>query len=1170
MEQNLYPHIESPDFNRKITLKKEFQNTKIKGYTKEDYKNITKISDELCNVKDFELTNHQQFVRNFLSFETPYNSLLLYHGLGTGKTCSSISITEETRKYMKLMGYTKKIIVIASPVVQENYKLQLFDERKLKLVDGYWNIKACTGNKFIEEVNPMFTKNISREKVVKQINKIIKNWYQFMGYLEFSNYITGIIKKANISLSDKELKDKNKIEIIEKEFSNRVIVIDEVHNIRTGDKMKRTSEHFLNLVKYAKDTKLILLTATPMYNDHREIVWLLNLMNLNDGRYMLKEKDIFDKNGDLKINKKGREIGKETLIQKSTGYFSYVKGNNPFTFPFHIMPEVSKRKESLRLLSKSKSWNYPTNQINGLKIDIPIQYLDLFINNISGTMQEKAYNMLINRLKKDNPILKKKNKGIQYTIIDGPLQLLNMVYPNKTLVEDKTTTNVSSIEKMYGREGLMRLMKRGDNKRDYEYKPSTISNYGRIFSEEKIKTYSRKIHNIITEVKKSKGVVMIYSQFIEGGCVPIALALEELGLVRSTGKNMFKKQPKDGFKFVNERNKTFFGSYAMITGDPSISPNNKEELKEATNVKNKYGESVKVVIISKAGSEGLDFKNIRQMHLMEPWYNLNRTNQIIGRGVRNLSHCMLPFKERNVEIFLYGTQLNDKNNMEAIDLYMYRLAEQKSMKINEISQILKENALDCVLNKNQLTQYDKKVEIELSSGINIKDFDVRSKDYSFACEIGKCNYTCNLNKDPSFKESTIDTSTYNDYFIILNLDVLLKKIKFIFTNGYIYHKKQLFMLINQYKKYSDEEIYIALDILINNKNEFLKDMLERPGKLVNIGEYYLFQPMELYNKNIPLLQRKTPVEYENSKIKLNIPKAIYRKKSNDVSILDNIVLNYKYLIGEEKSVNTPNKLQVKKYNSVIKQINKHADIGIELLATYTIHHMMEELPYLSKKRVLLKYSEIQHKKTKQVLDKYFDKYKIGEVEGNKAIALPNEKNTKRKYNFFIKQKQSSSLNQPSWIEETKRLTKFTKQLIETFKVKDWKSKWLLKDGKEKTVHFYDTFRDRIVSKIKELGEKTNSSGKQCNVGQSKKVISNKLAELINVVKDKDNKKEINSKIVSLKDMCIAITLYSYYLTYKHGEKYNYNVLEGFLYDVAFLPKIDKFKQDKEGNTLFLM
>lgn len=1170
MEQNLYPHIESPDFNKKITLKKEFQNTKIKGYTKKDYKNIVKISDQLCNVTDFELTNHQQFVRNFLSFETPYNSLLLYHGLGTGKTCSSISITEETRKYMKLMGYTKKIIVIASPVVQENYKLQLFDERKLKLVDGYWDIKSCTGNKFIEEVNPMFTKNISREKVIKQINKIIKNWYQFMGYLEFSNYITSIIKKANISLTDQELKDKNKIEIIEKEFSNRVIVIDEVHNIRTGDKMKRTSEHFLNLVKYAKDTKLILLTATPMYNDHKEIIWLLNLMNLNDGRYMLKEKDIFDKYGDLKVNKSGREIGKELLIKKSTGYFSYVKGNNPFTFPFHIMPEDSKRKESLRLLNKSNTWEYPKQQINGLKIDIPIQYLDLFINNISGTIQEKAYKLLIEQLKKDNPILKKKNKGIQYTIIDGPLQLLNMVYPTKSLMKSlsvkgkkKSNVTISNMDKLYGREGLMRLMKRGNNKREYEYKESTLSEYGRIFSEKHIKTYSRKIHNIISEIKKSKGVVMIYSQFIEGGCVPIALALEELGMMRSNGNNMFKTPPKTRFKFMNERNKSFTGMYVMITGDPTISPNNKSELKEATNVKNKYGEFVKVVIISKAGSEGLDFKNIRQMHLMEPWYNLNRTNQIIGRGVRNRSHCMLPFKERNVEVFLYGTQLSDENKMEAIDLYMYRLAEQKSMKINEIAKILKENALDCVLNKNQLTQYDKSVEIELSSGITLKNFDVRFKDYSFACETGLCNYTCNVEKDPTFNEKNVESSTYNDYFIVLNLDVLLKKIKFIFSIGYVYHKKELFLLINQFKEYSDEEIYIALDILINNKNEFLKDFMDRPGKLINIGEYYLFQPMEIYNKNLSLFQRKMPVEYENDKIKMSIPKAVYKKKGLDNEVLDNLILNYKFMIGEIKTINTPNKLQVKKYKSVIEKIHKGMGIDIKTLVMYAIHHMLEELPFDSKKIVLFNYKSIAFSEIKNILERYFDMYTIGTVNSLKAIALPNEKNTIRRYNFFINREDGS------WVEEDKQITMLAKKLIKTFKINNWRQKLMSSDGKERTVHFYDTFRERIVSKIKELGEKTNSTGKQCNVGQSKKVISSKMKDLENVIKDKLNKSSISNNFTSLKDMCIAIMLYCYHLTYTFNEKYNYNLLEGFLYDVYLLPKIDKNKQDKDGNTLFL-
>jgi hypothetical protein len=230
--------------------------------------------------------------------------------------------------------------------------------------------------------------------------------------------------------------------------------------------------------------------------------------------------------------------------------------------------------------------------------------------------------------------------------------------------------------------------------------------------------------------------------------------------------------------------------------------------------------------------------------------------------------------------------------------------------------------------------------------------------------------------------------------------------------------------------------------------------------------------------------------------------------------------------------------------------------------------MIEELPYLSKKRILLNYETIEDKNVKHVLDVYFDKYGIGKVDGKNAIALPNEKNSIRKYNFFVKQNIAS--NKTMWIEENKRLTILIKKLIETFKVVQWKDKWLLKDGKEKTVHFYDTFRERIVSKIKELGEKSNSSGKQCSVGQSKKVISKKLKELDQNIQKKLNKKGDSLKMSSLKKMCIAITLYSYYLTYTHNEKYNYSLLEGFLYDVYLLPKIDLNEQDKHGNTLFLM
>ena len=212
---------------------------------------------------------HQLFVKNFLSFQTPYNSLLLYHGLGSGKTCSSIGIAEEMRSYMKQVGIKQRIIVVAAPNVQANYKLQLFDERKLREIDGIWTIDSCTGNAFIQEVNPTNIKGISREKIISQIKSIINQYYVFMGYVELANFIRKKISITNVNLT---FDDKRKLEIqnMRKFFNNRLIVIDEVHNIRLADDNKddKTGKLLMDLSKYCNNMRLLLLSATPMYNSY--------------------------------------------------------------------------------------------------------------------------------------------------------------------------------------------------------------------------------------------------------------------------------------------------------------------------------------------------------------------------------------------------------------------------------------------------------------------------------------------------------------------------------------------------------------------------------------------------------------------------------------------------------------------------------------------------------------------------------------------------------------------------------------------------------------------------------------------------------------------------------------------------------------------------------------
>ena len=1120
LEQNndntLYPHLDDPNFNKKISSKKEFFDTKVEKFTKKQINNIEKETNKICDPnREFELRPHQMFVRNFLSFQTPYNSLLLYHGLGTGKTCSSISVCEEMRKYNKQLGNNKKIIIVASPTVQENYKLQLFDARKLKNINGIWNLKSCTGNTLLNEINPMQMKGLSRDKIIQQINKIINQSYMFLGYTGFANYIGNVIQRNQPKNNDNIKKRRNKIKSIRREFSNRLIVIDEVHNIRTVDGLKGTSEKFLELVTYSQNIKLLLLTATPMFNDYREIIWLINLMNLNDDRYPVFIQDIFNKKGEFTKN------GKELLIQKLTGYVSYVRGEHPFYFPFRIWPSHSQNPHSLLRLMRHNEYKYPTTQINDNEIKNPISLLDIVYTKI-GDYQQEAYDFLIKKLK-HNGNIKPEHAGVQYTFLDKPLQCLNMAYPydlNKIKMSSKTD------ERLYGKKGLNRNMEYSIKRRtDYKfkYKSETLSKYGRIFSLNVISKYSGKIFNIMNNILKSKGIVMIYSQFIDGGCVPLALALEEIGIQRyGENKSLFKKNPTANIDAITMKPKgngeTVFqaAKYIMITGDkllsgPNISINNKNELKAVTNSNNINGEKVKVIIISKAGSEGLDFSNVRQMHILEPWYNLNRTDQIIGRAVRNKSHCNLPFKERNVEIFLYGTQLQD-SSIESADMYMYRLAEKKSIQIGKVTRILKENAIDCLLNKNlqDFTEkkMNKKVNMLLSSGNEI-EFSLGDKNNSIICDFMNCEYKCKpTNKLSNMKQNI---STYNENFIIMNIDKILQRIRMLFKEKYVYHKKDLIKSINSVKAYPIDQIMTGLDYLINNKNEYITDFKNYNGRLINVGEYYLFQPIEFENvRNITTFNRKSAIDYKRDKIIYIAPKNFSKtKKEKELKIkissnpIDKL---YEKLKLYYKIINNPIN-NIKHYDNrkhskdwayyaswSVFSLHKYNNIDKSVLIKLCFQHIVDSLRY-NDKFLLASYiygntdKKVKSTELYKIIKSCFDK-NLFTKNNIRALVLVNysiRSNIKKEKLSFIK------LDKGALIENDKTT-------IATVGLHFLKNHNIIPDSViNDTIGFMDLFKKtNILFKIKDMKDKKGkyaNKGKVCTSGVNKINIVNRIKNL---------------------------------------------------------------------------
>jgi hypothetical protein len=242
--------------------------------------------------------------------------------------------------------------------------------------------------------------------------------------------------------------------------------------------------------------------------------------------------------------------------------------------------------------------------------------------------------------------------------------------------------------------------------------------------------YSPKYVRILDNITRSRGNVLVYSQFIAlEGLGAFSIALEGTGYYKleleKTESGVRVKIP-DG---VDREEFMRSPKYAMYTGREdkelremilNIYNNDLDDLPQQLKADlgerdNLRGDICKVLMISSSGAEGLDLKNIRQIHLMEPYWNNVRVKQVIGRGIRVCSHMGLPIEERHVELFLYLMKftkdqirqyqkitINDKN--KTTDEIIYDIAINKERIVNQFIDLMKRAAFDCSLNANENSQ----------------------------------------------------------------------------------------------------------------------------------------------------------------------------------------------------------------------------------------------------------------------------------------------------------------------------------------------------------------------------------------------------------------------------------------------------------------------------------
>ncbi len=950
-----YPEITDKDFNEKIYLKKEFRDTFVK-------EPITKEKLEEKKKRDFVLDPPQVFLKNYISPDTPYNGVLVFHGTGVGKTCTAISIAEGFKSTLK--NINKKILIITT--IKANFIKGIYNFEAEKHKVNPEDVVQCTGREYDLGVESAYLTQAQKEK---EILKLIKSYYQFFGYRGFANYI---IENTNgWKGEDDEVNEKIKA-FISKEFDDRVIIIDEIQNIKTDVKeLSKSTQLILQaIIKYAKNVKLVLMSATPMFDRPDEIIFYINLLLENDGREKINKSDIFNsKDGTLK------EGAEERLKELFRGYVSYVRSEKPYVFPFRVYPEnaVIPKIEYYAdgdKISKDKQIRFTKLVLCPME-DIQLKTYNYYLNKMESRIgkrkNKKNNNENNNNNNNSDNSENNENEKRDRGLVSDLTNISNIVYPsnNEEKIGTFSKSSVNSNSNS-GHGGYYKTTKVvGTKKRTvYKYQEHAIFNKDTAneapFADEKhLAKYSTKFATLLETIKRSKGLILIYISFIEQGIIPLALMLEQNGFTRECieGEEQLLDYPANKLKkggkrkeicylcgneasnpdHHNEKSKNYHifkrAKYIMYFPESKdiIKIKREEAVSKFSSRKNKYGEEVKIFIGTKAISEGLNFRMIRQVHILSPWYNLSRNEQIIGRAIRNKSHNLLLPEERNVEIYQYASVFGQKklSNHETIDLKYYRIAENKDVIIKKITRIMKESAIDCVLFKNINVINDKHKEIQVTSSGNIVEISIDDKPCTALCDYEtKCDYNCVWEPNPRINYP-VNTDTYNIKFSSNDILKVKKEIKYMFKSNIVYHLS----LIEKYimDKHKDIDIlfiYSALEQLANNKNEIVYDKFSRKGYIIYRGDYYVFQPFDLERDELPIIYRTYPlsvkpeyvdlelIEYENENKNNNENKAENMNLTNinreaDAKVVDKITteINNTYTLHVKLGSNKKNYLQ---------------------------------------------------------------------------------------------------------------------------------------------------------------------------------------------------------------------------------------------------------------------
>jgi superfamily II DNA or RNA helicase len=198
---------------------------------------------------------------------------------------------------------------------------------------------------------------------------------------------------------------------------------------------------------------------------------------------------------------------------------------------------------------------------------------------------------------------------------------------------------------------------------------------GKALDYDMLKIYSIKFYKIMKKIKKCKGTIFIYSNFLQFGGIKSFIKVLEYHKYKN-----FKEHGKGKLRF------------AIWSGDESHEK--KELIKDYFNKKeNVDGSMLKILLGSPSIKEGVSLLRVQQVHILEPYWNMSRMDQIIGRAIRFCSHKDVAAAEREVKVYIYMA-VGLKANEITVDKHILDLAFKKKELTDQFDDIMKETAID--------------------------------------------------------------------------------------------------------------------------------------------------------------------------------------------------------------------------------------------------------------------------------------------------------------------------------------------------------------------------------------------------------------------------------------------------------------------------------------------